>query len=739
MLCSKEFVCHAEAGTKTSLGEDNKIIWDTDDHIKVFSGTSSQGTVFTDITISDNGRKAIFKGKTEISDAYYAVYPAQDNSRFDTTAQTVTLDIPALQKATEGSFADNANPAIAKTGDSDLYFRNIGAILAIRCPTAYASSLKLISRDRIISGNAVIGYDGEVPEIKGFNDGRNYIELEGLGSSSFGKTFYLTAYPGDYQGFDIIITNWAHTHRCIISTDKALHLDRNDNILIYGGQFIGWNAPMPPSEVTATAEKDGSVTIRWSCSSDESLCKGFRIIACESGSSEAEQTVIETSDMSGVFSLTALEEGLTYRIGVQSIGNERRYDSETVWAADLTMPESSLYEWEKKRTGILTFADLDLLPGGITRKSPDTWNENRLKPHVTFTDEDGKEKWLHEAFLFIGSEDAEENRILCIAEGQNRSGDQNTWKRFADYWLSPGGVIDALDQTISNAASRIGSPGFRHKVVMTMPDPIMLEYFYNKKSSTTYWGKIYGRQLDFSDTADQVLAYRWYIDYVRRCWDKASPENLELAGFYILSEILVAKPDGWNYQYKRWDKILPDVADHLHGMKYGLYWIPYYQADGYDMTARLGIDYTWIQPNKYWDYPEKKQKKSWTWVFNTMSTYGHGMEIEFEGSHGEAGWSQYESGVERTSSSILETVRTDNDAQGTPKGSPNPHAARNKQLLRDYMSEFKKAGHYGKARIATYSGTDAMYELATSSDEKDKEMYLEYCRFITDNPLRTNK
>ena len=83
-----------------------------------------------------------------------------------------------------------------------------------------------------------------------------------------------------------------------------------------------------------------------------------------------------------------------------------------------------------------------------------------------------------------------------------------------------------------------------------------------------------------------------------------------------------------------------------------------YQADGYDMTRELGIDYTWLQPNKYWDYPEKEQKKNWSWVFGSMGTYGHGMEIEFEGSHGEAGWSQWEDGVARTSSSILETILT---------------------------------------------------------------------------------
>ena len=401
-----------------------------------------------------------------------------------------------------------------------------------------------------------------------------------------------------------------------------------------------------------------------------------------------------------------------------------------------TVTTPSLYHWEASREEIPTFADLDLLSGGVSDKTPKEWDENRLKPHVTFTDSDGSEKWLHEAFLFIGGVDASRGTTLCIADGNGKSAGKDSWEDFAGWWLGEGRVIDVLDRTIGNAVARIGQPGFRHKVVMTMPDPIMLEYFSDKASSTTYWGEAFGRRLDFSNVSDQVLAYRWYIDYVRELWEKADPQHIELAGFYILSEILVARPSGWNYRYKRWDKILPDVSDYLHEMKYGLYWIPYYQADGFDMTAQLGIDYTWLQPNKYWDYPEKKQKKSWSWVFNTMAAYGHGMEIEFEGSHGEPGWSQWEEGVPRTSSSILETVRTDNDAQGTAKGKPNPQASRNKQLLRDYMTRFKEAGYYGKARIATYSGTNAMYELATSPDAKDREMYLEYCRFIADNPMR---
>jgi hypothetical protein len=85
-------------------------------------------------------------------------------------------------------------------------------------------------------------------------------------------------------------------------------------------------------------------------------------------------------------------------------------------------------------------------------------------------------------------------------------------------------------------------------------------FFSDKNSSTTYWGKVAERQLDFQNTSDQVLAYQWYINYVIEQWETLAPQNVDLAGFYILSEVLVAKPSGWNYKYKRWDKILPEVS-----------------------------------------------------------------------------------------------------------------------------------------------------------------------------------
>ena len=54
----------------------------------------------------------------------------------------------------------------------------------------------------------------------------------------------------------------------------------------------------------------------------------------------------------------------------------------------------------------------------------------------------------------------------------------------------------------------------------------------------------------------------------------------------------------------------------------------------------------------------------------------------------------------------------------------------------DYFRYFKEAGFYGRVPIAIYTGTDAMHELASSTEPEDVEMYDEFCRFIIDSPLR---
>ena len=89
-----------------------------------------------------------------------------------------------------------------------------------------------------------------------------------------------------------------------------------------------------------------------------------------------------------------------------------------------------------------------------------------------------------------------------------------------------------------------------------------------------------------------------------------------------------------------------------------------------------------------------------------------GMEIEFEGTHGED---------LSTSSSIL-TYRKD--------GTVNSEAYNNRVRLRSYFENAKTNGIYGNKPLVLYSGSNAMNELANSTAEEDVIIYHELCQFI---------
>lgn len=384
-----------------------------------------------------------------------------------------------------------------------------------------------------------------------------------------------------------------------------------------------------------------------------------------------------------------------------------------------------LYPWEASRKAAPDFADITLCPGGGVPNSnrwfslPEVWDAQRFAPHVSYVGEDGKERWLFEAFLSLSGIDPE-GRNFGINPNGRQSAPKESWEEFARYWAGEGGAFSELDNAVGTASARIGSaPPSKRYAVMMMPDPVMLEYFTDKSSSTTYWGSLDGEQLDFSSADDQVRALEWYIDLVRSMFDELRLNNVELAGFYILSEELVALPDGWNYRYKRWDAILPRIGEYLDARNEGLYWIPYLGADGTGIWKDLGITYAWLQPGRYWDTSGDKPIDS---SILKIKELGMGIELEFE-------------------YSMVEGVMSipccmGPDAAGnyvfTLKDVPSLRGR-----FREYMDAFRESGLYGKERIALYSGSNALWQLANSPETDDIAMYHELCSFIDDNPLRT--
>lgn len=430
-----------------------------------------------------------------------------------------------------------------------------------------------------------------------------------------------------------------------------------------------------------------------------------------SGVAETEQIVLE-----------GLSPGLKYYLYAVAARADGAVSN--VESAEFTtsVQAGDLYAWEQGRDGAPSFADITICTGGGRPNSnawfsiPEDWSQDRFGPHVSFVDDDG-EHWLFEAFLAITGIDMEGRNFGINPNGQVSAG-KDSWEALASYWLDKGGAFDQLDKAISSVAARIGNPPSKRHVVMVMPDPIMLERFTDKSSSTTYWGSLDDNLLDFSRIDDQIKALQWYVELVRSKFNNLGAKYLQLSGFYILSEELVAKADGYNYKYKRWDRILPPVAEYLNARNEGLYWIPYMGADGTDMWQDLGIDFAWLQPNYYWDYNGEKPIQK---AFQAMNSYGMGMELEFE-------------------YSMVEEVMNTPGIMG-PDGAGNfvftlKDVPSLRARFREYMDGYKAAGLYGKKSIALYSGSNAMYQLGKSKEKDDIAMYLELCRFITENPLR---
>ena len=357
------------------------------------------------------------------------------------------------------------------------------------------------------------------------------------------------------------------------------------------------------------------------------------------------------------------------------------------------------YAWESARTEIPSYTDLVLCYGGSTHRTPYKWTADRFAPMVSYTDASGREQWLFDSFLCI------EFRMgyYSINLGQHLdSGTREHWEELLDYWLEdPNTGVGALEEAVAAAAKRLGAPAEKRKVVMVLPDPIIYEYYDGSKPSTTYWGEVNGRRMDFSNDQDRITVQKWYINEVRHHFDEADYKYIELAGFYIVSEDLAVPGQGWNPELKRWENVVPYVADYLHELNHSVAWIPYNRAGGYANWKNMNIDYAYMQPNRFWG--EGLETKTWTRFFSDIKANDMGMELEFD-----------DAVLEKNSGSDAYRAR-----------------------LREYMSQARSNGVYGTKRLAYYQGQDTFYNLAHSNAAADRELFDELCEFVLNNPLRT--
>ena len=312
--------------------------------------------------------------------------------------------------------------------------------------------------------------------------------------------------------------------------------------------------------------------------------------------------------------------------------------------------------------------------GGVQRMD---FNADQLRPYVVHENRHGGRDWLFDGFLFL---EFDSGRGVSFEKRANAPlSKKEDWLWLIDRHFAPGKGIPALDECIEQEIARIGKPSFKHKVVIGLPEPPL---------GQTDWGEIDGQQLDFNNDADRATACKWYIDSLVSRFNAGKFNNIELSGFYWMSEkALQSRP------------VTTVVGDYIHSMDKLFYWIPYYTAQGYSEWKQSGFDAAYIQPSYFWDRPTIKEDRL-DRTCELAHTYHMGVEMEFD-------------------------MRASVD---------DKNCSRDRGLK--YMTSFRKNGVYRDASIAYYEGGAGMYHFTRKTDPRDREFIDTLAWFIIDRRHR---
>ena len=232
------------------------------------------------------------------------------------------------------------------------------------------------------------------------------------------------------------------------------------------------------------------------------------------------------------------------------------------------------------------------------------WTVDEFRPYVVHEFSDGTKDWLFDGFLFLEFKNGSGRHYTVGYEKLNaRKGE---WAWLLDRIFEEGKSLSALDACITEEIAELGKPGFKHQIVLGLPEAIL-----DQKD----WGELDGRVLDFSKEEDQLAATRWYIDELMKRFKAAKYKNLELSGFYWVAET-----------NSHCGELTVPISEYIHSLGKLFYWIPYWQSKGAGEWKALGFDVAYQQPNHFFNHSIPDSRLDTACAFARE----HGMAMEFE-------------------------------------------------------------------------------------------------------------
>lgn len=237
-----------------------------------------------------------------------------------------------------------------------------------------------------------------------------------------------------------------------------------------------------------------------------------------------------------------------------------------------------------------------------------TVNEDFLLPYVAYLDKNGNiVDTMFDGYLFLPTTGE-------LPSGGRPYGDsiKSDWDYLFDDIFKTGYGMDALEATAKRVGDELSIEDFKLKVYITIP---------HMSDTITNFGDVDrdGISEDLSELDDRLKVAEWYVDRVRAEFDSREYDHLELYGFYWFHEA-ISGSDATTAQ--RVNALLDEKGEQL-------FWIPYFQAQGFTIWENLGFDVACLQPNYAFSLSVDESRLKF--ASQLAQLYGLCIEIEIQG------------------------------------------------------------------------------------------------------------
>lgn len=221
--------------TKTSLTEDGKINWLSGDQISIFDNSTTAETHNNIFETTGNG---YFSGEVpEDATEFYALYPYRAASAL--AGGVISANLPAVQKAVAGSFADDLAVMVAKASEGTLSFKNVCSHIKFTLAEDLndVKSITLMgNKAEILTGAFSIDMSTGEPlvNVEGVSGSETYVTLRNEdGSALTPGDYYFTVLPVTFsEGFTVILSKTDGTQVAKKSSSAFDQLSSRNCILV---------------------------------------------------------------------------------------------------------------------------------------------------------------------------------------------------------------------------------------------------------------------------------------------------------------------------------------------------------------------------------------------------------------------------------------------------------------------------------------------------------------------------